>query len=230
MNGVRITLYVNALYSQHLLNKLLTNMESDKRLPFLPQHYFSIVEYLLRVYVVYLQYGYIPIQQFNKKRKRLQRFKLFPCDGIETPDPLYRLIPTLPIVIELIGGIGQSVGCRGKFPALLQYFPYLVLLHFYLRVYQQKKNIVITEREGVRAYALHDVKYKFVHLYLQPITVAADNDLETVLLQYSAFLCVTSFFPLAPVGFINAFILSHSAHFRAFYAVIPDILPIFATR
>lgn len=82
MNGVRITLYVNALYSQHLLNKPLTNMESDKRLPFLPQHYFSIVEYLLRVYVVYFQYGYIPIQQFNKKRKRLQRFKLFPCDGI----------------------------------------------------------------------------------------------------------------------------------------------------
>lgn len=175
MNGVRITLYVNALYSQHLLNKPLTNRESDKRLPFLPQHYFSIVEYLLRVYVVYFQHGYIPIQQFNKKRKRLQRFKLFPCDGIETPDPLYRLIPTLPIVIELIGGIGQSVGCRGKFPALLQYFPYLVLLHFYLRVYQQKKDVVITEREGVRAYALHDVKYKLVHLYLQPITVAADN-------------------------------------------------------
>ena len=34
--------------------------------------------------------------------------------------------------------------------------------------------------------------------------------MATVLLQYSAFLCVTSFFPLAPVGFINAFILSHS--------------------
>ena len=175
MNGTYIRLYVKVLFSQHLLNKSLTNMESDKRLPFLPQHYFSIVGYLLRVYVVYFQYGYITIQQINKKRKRLQRFKLFPCDGIETPDPLYRLIPTLPIVIELIGGIGQSVGCRGKFPALLQYFPYLVLLHFYLRVYQQKKKIVITEREGVRAYALHDVKYKLVHLYLQPITVAADN-------------------------------------------------------
>lgn len=53
------------------------------------------------------------------------------------------------------------------------------------------------------------------------------NDLATVLLQYSAFLCVTSFFPLAPVGFINAFILSHSAHFYAFYAVIPDIFFIF---
>lgn len=53
--------------------------------------------------------------------------------------------------------------------------------------------------------------------------VSAGNDLETVLLQYSAFLCVTSFFPLASFCFINAFILSHSAHFCAFYAVIPDI-------
>ena len=57
--------------------------------------------------------------------------------------------------------------------------------------------------------------------------VSAGNDLETVLLQYSAFLCVTSFFPLASFCFINAFILSHSAHFCAFYAVIPDILFLF---
>ena len=56
------------------------------------------------------------------------------------------------------------------------------------------------------------------------------NDLATVLLQYSAFLCVTSFFPLAPVGFINAFILSHSAHFHAFHAAIPEIFCIFISR
>ncbi|WP_333592867.1 hypothetical protein, partial [Alistipes putredinis] len=56
------------------------------------------------------------------------------------------------------------------------------------------------------------------------------NDLATVLLQYSAFLCVTSFFPLAPVGFINAFILSHSAHFHAFHAAIPEIFCIFTSR
>lgn len=59
--------------------------------------------------------------------------------------------------------------------------------------------------------------------------VSAGNDLETVLLQYSAFLCVTSFFPLASFCFINAFILSHSAHFCAFYAVIPDIINNLAT-
>ena len=35
----------------------------------------------------------------------LQGFKLFPRDRIETTDPFYRLIPTLPIVVELVGGI-----------------------------------------------------------------------------------------------------------------------------
>lgn len=49
MNNTRITLYVNVLYSQHLLNKPLTNRESNKRMSFLPQLFFSIVEYLLRV-------------------------------------------------------------------------------------------------------------------------------------------------------------------------------------
>ena len=53
--------------------------------------------------------------------------------------------------------------------------------------------------------------------------ISAGNDLETVLLQYSAFLCVTPFLPLAPFGVINAFILSHSAHFRPFLTAIPKI-------
>ncbi len=132
MNDIHIALYVNALYPQHLLNKPLTNRESDKRLPFLLQHYFSIVEYLLRVYVVYYQHGYVPIQQFSKKRMMLQGFKLFPCNGVETPDPFDRLIPALPIVVELVGGIGQPVGCRGEFPTLLHNLSYLVLLGFYL--------------------------------------------------------------------------------------------------
>ena len=71
MNDIHIALYVNTLYLQHLLNKPLTNRESDKRLPFLLQHYFSIVEYLLRVYVVCFLHSYIPVQQFNKKRMML---------------------------------------------------------------------------------------------------------------------------------------------------------------
>ena len=71
MNGICIILYVIVLYSQHLLNKPLTNRESNKRMSFLPQRFFSIVEHLLRAYVVCYQHGYISIQQFNKKRMML---------------------------------------------------------------------------------------------------------------------------------------------------------------
>lgn len=87
MNEICIVLYVNALYSQHLLNKPLTNRESNKLMLFPSQLFFSIVENLLRVYAVYYQYGYIIIHQFNKKRIVLQGFKLFPCDGAETAYP-----------------------------------------------------------------------------------------------------------------------------------------------
>ena len=62
----------------------------------------------------------------------LQGFKLLPCDGVEASHSPYRLIPTLPIAVELVGGISQSVGCRRKFPALLQHFSDLVFLHLYL--------------------------------------------------------------------------------------------------
>ena len=164
--------------SQHLLNKPLAKREINNRVLFLSQLLFSIVEILLRVYIVYCQHSYILIHQFNKKRMVLQEFKLFPCDGVETTDPFYRLIPTLPIVVELVGGIGQSVGCRRKFPTLLQHLSDLVLLHFYLRVYQQQKNVVVAERECVRADTIHDVKYQLVHLYLQSVTVAADYLLQ----------------------------------------------------
>ena len=65
MNEICIVLYVNALYSQHLLNKPLTNRESNKLMLFPSQLFFSIVENLLRVYAVYYQYGYIIIHQIN---------------------------------------------------------------------------------------------------------------------------------------------------------------------
>ena len=108
----------------------------------------------------------------------LQGFKLFPCDGVETTDSFYRLISTLPIIVELVGGIGQPVGCWCELPALLQDFPNLVLFHLYLRVYQQKKNIVIAERERVCACIVHDVEYKLAHLDFQTVAVAADNLLQ----------------------------------------------------
>ena len=65
MNGVRITLYVNALYSQQTTHKY--GIRQTVAVP--SSTLFFDCEYLLRVYVVYFQYGYIPIQQFNKKER-----------------------------------------------------------------------------------------------------------------------------------------------------------------
>ena len=132
MNEICIVLYVNALYSQHLLNKPLTNRESNKLMLFPSQLFFSIVENLLRVYAVYYQYGYIIIQQFNRKMIMLQGFKLLPCDGVEASHSPYRLIPTLPIAVKQVGGISQSVWRRSQFPTFLQHFSDLVFLHLYL--------------------------------------------------------------------------------------------------
>ena len=95
--------------SQHLLNKPLTKREIHKRVSVGSQLIFWIVEILLRVYNANYQYSYIHIHHFNEKRMILQGFKLSPCDGKETTDSFYRLIPALPIVVELAGGIGQSV-------------------------------------------------------------------------------------------------------------------------
>jgi hypothetical protein len=118
--------------SQHLLNKPLTKREIHKRVSVVSQLLFWLVEILLRMYIVYYQCIYTHIQQFNRKMIVLQGFKLFPCDGVEASHSPYRLIPTLPIAVELVGGISQSVGCRRKFPALLQHFSDLVFLHLYL--------------------------------------------------------------------------------------------------
>lgn len=108
----------------------------------------------------------------------LQGFKLLPCDGVEASDPPYRLVPTFPIIIQMVGGICKSVLCRGQFPALLQYLSHLVLLRLDLRVRQQYQQVIRAKRKSVHAYTLHDVKYKFVHLYLQSVTVTADNLLQ----------------------------------------------------
>ena len=118
--------------SQHLLNKPLAKRKINKRVSVVSQLLFWSVEILLRVYIAYYQYDYIIIQQFNKKTMDLQRFKLLPCDGIEASHSPYRLIPTLPIAVELVGGISQSVWRRGQFPTFLQHFSDLVFLHLYL--------------------------------------------------------------------------------------------------
>ena len=132
LNGIcNMFIYIQ-IDAQHPLNKPLTKRETDNRSWLYAQLLFWSVEILLRVYIAYYQYDYILIQQFNKKIMELQRFKLQPCDGIEASHSPYRLIPTLPIAVELVGGISQSVWRRGQFPTFLQHFSDLVFLHLYL--------------------------------------------------------------------------------------------------
>ena len=118
--------------TQHLLNKPLTKREIYNWECAVSQLLFWLVEILLRVYIVYYQCVYTHIQQFNRKTMVLQGFELFPCDGVEASHSPYRLIPTLPIAVELVGGISQSVWRRGQFPTFLQHFSDLVFLHLYL--------------------------------------------------------------------------------------------------
>ena len=118
--------------SQHLFNKPLAKREINKRVSVVSQLLFWLVEILLRMYIVYCHCIYTHIQQFNRKMIVLQGFELLPCDGVEASHSPYRLIPTLPIAVELVGSISQSVWCRGKFPTFLQHFSDLVFLHLYL--------------------------------------------------------------------------------------------------
>lgn len=132
LNGIcNMFIYIQ-IDAQHPLNKPLTKRETDNRSWLYAQLLFWSVEILLRVYIAYYQYDYILIQQFNKKIMELQRFKLLPCDGIEASHSPYRLIPTLPIAVEQVGGISQSVWRRSQFPTFLQHFSDLVFLHLYL--------------------------------------------------------------------------------------------------
>ena len=178
MNEQLIPLIYRIIHIQQPLNKALAKREINNQSVPCSQLLFWTVEILLRVYIAYYQYGYILIHQFNKKKMELQGFKLLPCDSVEASDPPYRFIPTIPIIVQLVSSVCQSVLCRGQFPALLQYFPHLVLLRLDLRVGQQYQQVIRAKRECVRAYAFHDVKYKLVHLYLQSVTVAADNLLQ----------------------------------------------------
>ena len=58
--------------TQHLLNKPLTKREIYKWECVVSQLLFLLVEILLRVYIVYYQFVYTHIQQFNRKMIVLQ--------------------------------------------------------------------------------------------------------------------------------------------------------------
>ena len=67
MNGCHSTLIYSIIAVQHLLNKPLDKRGTNKRVLFLSQQLFSIVEKLLRVYIISYQHRHILIHQFNKK-------------------------------------------------------------------------------------------------------------------------------------------------------------------
>ena len=94
--------------AQHILNKPLTKREIYNLACATSQLLFWLVEILLRVYIVYNQYVYTHIQQFNRKMIVLQGFKQLPCDGVVASHSPYRLIVATLIVVALIGGVGKS--------------------------------------------------------------------------------------------------------------------------
>lgn len=53
-----------------------------------------------------------------------------------------------------------------------------MFLRLDLRVRKQHQQVIRTKGESIRAYTLHDVKYKLVYLYLQSVTVASDDALQ----------------------------------------------------
>ena len=60
--------------AQHILNKPLTKREIYNLVCAVSQLLFWLVEILLRVYIVYYQFVYTHIQQFNRKMIALQDF------------------------------------------------------------------------------------------------------------------------------------------------------------
>ncbi len=68
MNGQYNPFIYRLLYTQQLLNKALAKREINNRSVHCSQLLFWSVEILLRGYIVYCQYGYILIHQFNKKQ------------------------------------------------------------------------------------------------------------------------------------------------------------------
>lgn len=71
--GCKVLIF-KVMSSQHFLNKPLAKKEINNcGLP-VSQLPFWLVEILLRVYIIYYQYIYCQIQQFNKNKEVLQGF------------------------------------------------------------------------------------------------------------------------------------------------------------
>ncbi len=68
MNGHYNPFIYRLLYAQQLLNKVLAKRKINNRSVRCSQLLFWSVEILLRVYILYYQYCYTLIHQFNKKQ------------------------------------------------------------------------------------------------------------------------------------------------------------------
>lgn len=75
--------YITHLFTERYLLNIFSTNHSAKRETTIgccssPQLLFSIVEILLRVYIVYCQHSYILIHQFNKKKNDITGIQVVP--------------------------------------------------------------------------------------------------------------------------------------------------------
>lgn len=73
--GCKVLIF-KVMSSQHFLNKPLAKKEINNCGLLVSQLPFWLVEILLRVYIIYYQYIYCQIQQFNKNKEVLHRDSL----------------------------------------------------------------------------------------------------------------------------------------------------------
>lgn len=83
---------------------------------------------------------------------------------------------------------------------------------------------------GLRIYGCYNLIPRMRFFFLRSISAMAEMHFHSLPflisdrhVPVSTYLCVTPFFSLAPFGFINTFILSHSAHLRPFPTAMPKI-------
>ena len=140
-----------------------------------PQLLFWSVEILLRVYIACYQHSYIPIHQFKQKNNRITGIQAVPlwwCNSVPPSLSAHTDIPDCSSTGRWYMSdrwAQASVSSTPAIPFSLGAFP---LWPACLPTAQEYHS---GRRKCVCADTFHDVKDKFVYLYLQPIAVAADN-------------------------------------------------------
>ena len=62
-----------------------------------------------------------------------------------------------------------------QFPTLLQDIPYLMALHSYHRIVEQRQQVVDAEIHHIHLHVVHDVKQQLCHIKLNAAAVAAED-------------------------------------------------------